>query len=80
MRCRADKFAGAVSGPELSPAPNPSAAQPLASVMLGAGGRTVFNDLMGRNLQKVYQEVLREPIPERFHRLLDWLDAGHRGP
>jgi hypothetical protein len=48
--------------------------------MLGASGRTVFDDLMGRNLQMVYHEVLSEPIPERFHRLLDWLDAGHGGP
>jgi Anti-sigma factor NepR len=48
--------------------------------MLGAGGRAVFDDLMGRNLQSVYQEVLSEPIPERFRRLLDWLDANHRGP
>jgi len=61
-----------------SPAPNPA---PNPAVSLDAGEVALaphVQEQIGRRLAAVYDEVLRQPIPERFRLLLDRLDEASR--
>jgi hypothetical protein len=52
---------------------------PLRLTEPGAQARHAFDEVMSRQLQSVYREILNEPVPERFLRLLDKLDADEGG-
>ena len=63
---------------QLYPKPTKSR-PPLRPIAPGAQARHAFDEVMSRQLRSVYREILNEPVPERFLRLIDKLDADQGG-
>ncbi len=56
------------------------AGSPGSSMPQGATLQPQFQDHIGRQLRAVYDDVLSQPVPDRFRALLETLDAKTGGP
>jgi hypothetical protein len=68
-------------GPAATPQPALATTQPAAPVAAEGGGKdAAVRERIGHQLRALFEDVVAEPVPERFQTLLDELARKSRKP